>query len=111
IEFHGRYFPSLKFGAFVCDSWLLDPNLKDVQPAESNITQFQKRFYLIPSPMDAEFVTIRTIFGVDAVKNGIDSVLHTTSLQKRAAEFKRSGRRFRSGLGVWPWQAWGAPTH
>jgi len=100
IWFFEKYFPKIAFRAFVCDSWLLDPHLKQVQPEESNIVQFQKYYNLVPSPTDAEYVTVRTIFGTDAVKNGIDSVPHTTGLQKRAAEFKRSGRRFRGGLGV-----------
>lgn len=111
IDFCGKYFSDVPFKAFVCDSWLLDPALKEVQPEESNIVQFQKRYHLVPSPVDMEFITLRTIFGTEALKVGFENVPHATALQKRAAEFKRQGKRFRSGLGIHPWRPWDTKTH
>jgi GNAT-like C-terminal domain/N-acyltransferase N-terminal domain len=42
----GRVFPADDSGWGVCSSWLLDPQLAEVLPADSNIVRFQRRFHL-----------------------------------------------------------------
>jgi hypothetical protein len=111
IEFLRIYFPKDQFRMFTIASWLLDPNLAEIMKPESNIVQFQKRFYQIPSPNDFEFVSIRQIFGAEALKVGIENVALKTGLQKAAAEFKRNGGEFRDGFGIYPFKAWGDLVH
>ena len=81
--------------AFVCSSWLLDPVFGRILSPDSNIIRFQRFGHLLPSPGGSELVC--RVFGVKAVKNGIDSVPHKTSMQKICADYARSGGKFRNG--------------
>lgn len=47
--FFPHHFPQRPASAYVCDSWLLDPQLKEYLPATSNIVRFQNRFTLVPA--------------------------------------------------------------
>jgi hypothetical protein len=42
--FFARYFPETPYETAVCHSWLLDTQLRDYLPAQSNILRFQRRF-------------------------------------------------------------------
>lgn len=41
--FFPRHFPGERYTAFACGSWLLDPQLREYLPADSNIIRFQDR--------------------------------------------------------------------
>ena len=43
-EFVARYLPDLNPRAFVCGSWMLDPQLEELMGEDSNIVKFGKRF-------------------------------------------------------------------
>ncbi len=43
-DFLATYFPDFRYKAFICSSWLLDPQHEDLLGAESNIVRFGKRF-------------------------------------------------------------------
>jgi len=43
-DFVNKYYPEFKDCAFVCHSWLLDPQLVDILGEEANISKFCKRF-------------------------------------------------------------------
>jgi hypothetical protein len=110
-SFFEKYFPKIRCPLFTCDTWLLDPQLQKVMDPDSNIIRFQKRFFLAPNPCDAEFVSIRTIFGPEALKVGYENVPHTTRLQKAAAQLKNDGVILRHGLGFLPWGRPWQETH
>jgi|GEM_PF-6258099 len=110
--FFKKHFPTRKFKLFTCDSWLLDPQLKAFLPEKSNIVQFQKRFFLAPSAVDAEFVPIRTIFGAHALEKNIEDVEASSTLQKGAKAFKQKGGVLRHGYGLLPFSyEWEKETH
>lgn len=46
--FFPRHFPDEPVAGFVCVSWLMDPQLGEYLPAESNILRFQRRFHVLP---------------------------------------------------------------
>ncbi|MFK7696386.1 acyltransferase domain-containing protein [Paenibacillus sp. HJGM_3] len=46
--FYSTHYPELKFKAYVCSSWLLDPQLRTLLPRSANIVQFQSQFHLYP---------------------------------------------------------------
>lgn len=48
VDFFPRYFPDRPFKAFCCGSWLLNTQFQDMLPSDSNITRFQREFYLFP---------------------------------------------------------------
>jgi len=50
LEFFPRYFPEKPFVAFVCSSWILDPQIQQLMPPTSNLVRFQKELYLYPLP-------------------------------------------------------------
>lgn len=111
-QFFARYFPEKTFKLFTCDTWLLDPQLKSFLSEKSNIVQFQRRFFLIPSAVDAEFVPIRTIFGAQALERGVDDIEASSSLQRGAKEFKQKGGVLRHGYGLIPFaREWEKETH
>ncbi|WP_127588642.1 acyltransferase domain-containing protein [Paenibacillus koleovorans] len=48
LDFFPRYYPELTFKAYTCYSWLLDPQLRSLLPADSNIVKFQLSYSLFP---------------------------------------------------------------
>ena len=43
-EFIAAYYPDVEYKAFICGSWLMDPQVCDLAGEESNITKFNRRF-------------------------------------------------------------------
>lgn len=43
------WYPEFKFKAYVCHSWMMDPQLEDLLPAQSNLVAFQKKYTRFPS--------------------------------------------------------------
>lgn len=81
---------------FICDSWLLSPNLKEVLPEDSNILKFQRMFevtkvyYTFPQ---AE----QRIFG-DILEDKT-AYPENTSLRRNAKAYILSGKDLGIGLG------------
>jgi len=45
-------FSEFDFKAYVCHSWMLEPQLREILPEESKLVSFQKRFSVIPTKSD-----------------------------------------------------------
>lgn len=92
----GHTFPEFADAPYVCSSWLLSPDLKDLLPSTSNILKFQRAFTITNTFADQDFkewVYKRTdIPDTDLPEN--------TRLQKNLKSFLLSGGIFRSGEGV-----------
>lgn len=90
-EFYGD-----SYEAYICDSWLLSPKLKDFLPKESNIIRFQNMFeiakvhYAFPQ---AE----QRIFG--GVREDKENYPEDTLLQKKAKEYICSENDIGIGIG------------
>lgn len=81
--FFKHYFPSIRYKAFLCYSWLLYPPMLKRLPEESNIKQFAEHFSIISSCNDSA-QALENLFD-----NGIPKPLHEcSSLQKLAIEQK-----------------------
>ena len=80
---------------FVCDSWLLDPELLKVLPLESNICQFMQRFLKFPVSFTTPQIYER-VFGFGATHSDILSWECTTSLQRKVQADVISGGLFRT---------------
>jgi len=63
IEFFARHFPEFGFRAFQCESWLLDPQLGQLLPPESNIRRFQEEVYLLPAAGADDSQMFDRVFG------------------------------------------------
>jgi len=86
---------------FVCDSWLLDPELSNVLPMESNICHFMQRFLKFPVAFTTAQIYER-VFGFGATQSDILTWECTTSLQKKVQSHIRSGGIFRTMGGYIP---------
>lgn len=60
-DFFKRYYPEYRPRAYVCSSWLLNPELARFLPEDSNIMKFQKRFTLSRGPVN-DFSLFHNIF-------------------------------------------------
>lgn len=60
--FFEKHFPEMQFEAFICFSWLLDPFLGKILPAESRIVQFGSFFEIIGQAKDNN-QAVERIFG------------------------------------------------
>ncbi len=91
--FFDRYFPSPTRRLAICQSWLLDDQLAEYLPADTNIIRFQRQFTLVPGwrPGDqavAQFVFRRTV-------DELAGVPQRTTLQRAIVSHLRAGRHWR----------------
>ncbi len=92
--FYQKYF-HVTPKAFICESWLLDPIFASLLPETSNILAFQRLGHLLPFPGKSEMAN--RVFGVKAVKEGLNAVPHKTNMQKIFAAYAEKGGKFRNG--------------
>ncbi|MCE9589008.1 MAG: acyltransferase domain-containing protein [Planctomycetes bacterium] len=97
MEFFPRYFPEHRFAGFTCVSWLMDPQLADHLPAESNMVKFLRRFRILPAPGCSDFQHFERVFG-GPVKD-FASAPRDTTLKKALLEHVEAGGRWRYAAG------------
>lgn len=81
----------------VCTSWLLDPALAEVLPADSNIVRFQRRFELTSDGGDANADVLRFVFHTR--DPDLDKLSPRTTLERALVERMRAGGRWRAPTG------------
>lgn len=86
---------------FVCNSWLLDPELLHILPSEGNICHFMQRFKKFPVSYTTPQIYER-VFGFGATQKEVLAWECTTSLQKRVQDHIREGGIFRTMGGYIP---------
>ena len=96
LEFFPRQYPEKNFTSFTCWSWLLDPSLPTILPAESNIVKFQSPFHLLPV-VGSDGQCRDLAFGDPSVD--LAGFTPKTSLQRAIVDFVRAGNRMRSAAG------------
>lgn len=84
----------------ICTSWLLDPLLADVLPADSNIVRFQRRFELVAAEQDADHDVLRFVF--HTYDTDLDKLDPTTTLERALVAHLRAGGHWRSPSGRLP---------
>jgi hypothetical protein len=105
-RFFAQYFSNCRFSGFICESWLLDRQLAEYLPADSNIMRFQRRFELVSAVNGHDNQIIERAFNfryehLDPTM--LKRVSCTTSLQKIVVDHIRRGRTWKMGAGVIPW--------
>ena len=92
--FFPEHFPELDPHAFVCTSWLFDPQLEACLPKKSNIVRLMRELYLVPAPGSTGAQTIQRVFG-----HGVDwrTGSRETSLQRAVASHLENGGVWRQG--------------
>lgn len=104
-EFFGRYFPEFHYKAYVCTSWLLDPQFRELLAPAANIVRFQREFCLYPVNGDEE-EGLRRIFG--RLYDNWSEAPQDTSLRRAVVRHLQAGRKLRDTGGfilpdVWTW--------
>jgi hypothetical protein len=81
-----------------CTSWLLDDQLGEYLPEDSNILAFARRFRLVPGSLDNDEAILHFVFGTRRPKD-LDELPQDTTLQRAVVEHIRSGRHWRLRTG------------
>jgi hypothetical protein len=76
--------------AFVCQSWLMDPQLRAYLPAGSNIIRFQDRFDVVGPGSEASGSMQEFVFGRAGAVD-LDELPQRTSLERAFVQHLRSG--------------------
>ncbi|KOG32078.1 acyltransferase domain-containing protein [Streptomyces resistomycificus] len=100
-EFFARCFPEEKYRAALCHSWLLDPQLRDYLPADSNIVRFQGRFQAAredTEPADTE--PVRFVFGDPDLP--VETLPRRTPVERAVGDHLRAGKHWYMGHGWFP---------
>jgi hypothetical protein len=95
--FFDRHFPDEEHELVTCGSWLLDPQLAEYLPEDSNMVRFQRRFALTPEERDAGIEIFRFVFRcIDAP---LDELPQETTLQRAVVAHVRAGRQWHERTG------------
>jgi len=99
VEFFPKHYPEKPFKAFLCNSWLCDPQLASYLEPDSNIVRFQREFYLLPTDSDA-WSAVRYVFGIDIPYGSIErldtnALPRNNSLQRALIEHLEAGGHWR----------------
>lgn len=91
LKFFPTYFPNTSFAGFTCQSWLLDPNLEQILPAESNIVRFGKLFYRVPVA-GGDWQTFERAFGVNK-PDDLSTLPRDTTLRRAILDYLAAGNQ------------------
>lgn len=107
VESFKRWYPEEPVHAFVCHSWLLDPQLAEYLRPDSNIIRFQRRFDLLPllppedpTEGDRELMRLGLHLPVPEGAPDLDSIPQDTSLQRAFVSHLRAGRHWYGRTGM-----------
>ncbi|MEU1160962.1 acyltransferase domain-containing protein [Streptomyces sp. NPDC005921] len=101
-DFFTQYFPEESPAVATCHSWLLDPQLRRLLPAHSNIVRFQERFrpgWEDPEPADT--TPVGFVFGDPDLP--VADLPRRTSLERTVGDHLRAGGHWYVGHGWVPW--------
>lgn len=95
--FFRQHFQPFAGAVVTCTSWLLDDQLEEYLPPESNIIQFQRRFELVPGALDSDSSAFHFVFGrrVEA----INDITPRTTLERAMVDHVRAGKHWRLRTG------------
>ena len=97
-DFFKKYFPDFSFAHFTCHSWLIDADLKDYLPENSNIIKFGDMFYRAQN--DESNALLRYIFRWDTNEINLRYATATSSFAERIRKAVLGGKIFHETLGV-----------
>ncbi|NBD25328.1 acyltransferase domain-containing protein [Paenibacillus glycinis] len=98
LRFTAAHYPDKPFRAFVCQSWLLAPQFRELLPASSNIVRFQRDYRLLPNSSD-ESQTLERVFGYGTRLAVVPAAQAHTSLQRIVRDHLAGGGRIHNGGG------------
>jgi hypothetical protein len=88
--FFAQHFPDCPSTDFHCRSWLLDPELAAVLPADSNLVRFQRRWRLYGEPKRGDDDVLFFVFSRRGAVE-LDALPQATTLERAVVQRLRSG--------------------
>ncbi len=82
-----------------CWSWLLDDQLADWLPPESNIVRFQRRFELVPGSIESDGDILEFVFRVPGPLEHLDALPQRTRLERAVVAHLKAGGHWRTRSG------------
>jgi hypothetical protein len=98
--FFARHYPEETYRFATCHSWLLDPQLGNYLPPESNIIRFQRRFRPAYTPDDGDRGTLEFVFRTPDLP--LDDLPQHTTLERAVVQHLRDGKHWHGGAGWLP---------
>lgn len=92
-EFFPTHFPERSSRIAICHSWLLDRQLAEYLPAESNIVQFQRRFTPVSEGDVDDPAVFEFVFR--QIRPTLDELPQRTSLERAVVAHLRTGGHWR----------------
>lgn len=89
--FFREYYPDYKYKAFVCYSWLMDPQLIDLLGSEKNISKFNQRFKKITLKSSGNSV-FNFVFQKPDMNFVLDDLPENTSLERALKKHYQAGK-------------------
>lgn len=97
ITFFQKFYLEYYNVNYICDSWLLSPNLKQVLDENSNILKFQSAFQVTKfNPDDTEFM--EWVFKDPAIP--VEELPEETSLQRNLKAYLKNGGKIGCAYGI-----------
>ncbi|MDF2723526.1 MAG: hypothetical protein K0Q59_3201 [Paenibacillus sp.] len=96
VAFFAKHYPEFHYSAFMCVSWLLDPQLHLLLDESSNLLQFQNWYQLYPVKSD-DVALYQFVFQCQPCET--EKLPETTSLQRKIKQFMLSGERLHAAGG------------
>ncbi len=101
VAVYREHYPDVPYRAFTCQSWLLDPQFEQLDPAPPNICAFMQEWYLHPTEGAAEEQTWERVFDLFGHSQpDWENAPQDTSLRRALVAFARQGGHMRGGGGV-----------
>ena len=98
VAFFAESFPGFAYGAFVCGSWLLDPQFEAYLGDSSNIVRFMRELFLFPIPGTDDSATLARVLG--GRPEDLDNAPQHTSMQRAVVRHMREGGHWRASGGL-----------
>jgi hypothetical protein len=95
-EWFPEHFPEWPYVAYCCDSWLLDTQLRELLPPQSNIARFQREWYLFPTITSDENLIGPLFHGMPEFAAALP---RETALQRALTDYLEAGNKLRSSGG------------
>lgn len=98
-EFFAELMPDIVFKGFMCESWMLSPQLKDILPSSSNLVQFLSDYKLFGTDSgDESFYTYIFVKKPEDLR----ALSEKTALQRAVKAHLLSGGKIEAGRGFIP---------
>ncbi len=96
--FFEKYFPEFKYKCFICHSWLLDDNLKDILEQSSNILAFQNMFDI--KEREESDSIFKYIFNWNTTRRKLSKEIAVSSFALKVKEKGIKGGKFYENTGI-----------